>query len=473
MTMLKSFCFLLIIHVALPLFMGYAQDDQSGFISIDCGIPKGSKYTDTKTGINYVSDDGFVEGGISQEISSKYVAEVNDLHLKTLRSFPTNIRNCYTLQPKQGKNNRYLIRVWIMYGNYDSKGNTPQFDLYLGADLWNTVNIAEPSDQYYYEIIHLTSSNYIHICLVNTGHGDPFISAIELRLLDITMYLPQFLSLDVVERAVFTTDAIRYQDDKYDRIWYPQSFSTGLKRVQTTNTISSGPLQVPLKVMRTALTNVDSRDGGITHTWDATIASNYIAYIHFAEVEILKENEKREFNVYLNDNYWDGPISPSNIITTLKTASPLTGFSNYTIRMTRTSSSTLPPTMNAIEVYMPKDFKQQQTDDQDAAAIWSTKSSYGMKRNWQGDPCSPKQYVWNGLKCSYKDITTPRIISLDLSYNNLTGNVPKFLASLNFLAVLNLTGNKFTRPLPEELLAKSKNGLLLLRFTLKVYSKKN
>jgi hypothetical protein len=118
--------------------------------------------------------------------------------------------------------------------------------------------------------------------------------------------------------------------------------------------------------MRTALTNINSTYSGIIYTWNhASIAYNYIIYIHFAEVEILKENQKREFNVYLNGNFWDGPISPSNIITTIKTASPLTGFSNYTIEFNRTSSSTLPPIINAMEIYIPKQFQLQQTDDQD------------------------------------------------------------------------------------------------------------
>ncbi|KAM0031511.1 putative non-specific serine/threonine protein kinase [Helianthus debilis subsp. tardiflorus] len=49
----------------------------------------------------------------------------------------------------------------------------------------------------------------------------------------------------------------------------------------------------------------------------------------------------------------------------------------------------------------------------------------------------------------------------DLSNNNLTGNVPKFLAELDSLTILNLMGNNFTRPIPAELLAKSKNGLRL------------
>ncbi|GJR37177.1 leucine-rich repeat transmembrane protein kinase protein [Tanacetum coccineum] len=53
-------------------------------------------------------------------------------------------------------------------------------------------------------------------------------------------------------------------------------------------------------------------------------------------------------------------------------------------------------------------------------------------------------------------------VARDLSNNNLTGIVPKFLADLEFLRFLNLTGNNFTRPLPAELLAKSKKRSLFL-----------
>ncbi|KAI3763356.1 hypothetical protein L1987_53812 [Smallanthus sonchifolius] len=188
MKMLRSFYTVCILHVALTLAMVHAQDDQSGFISIDCGIPKGSKYTDKKTGLIYVSDAGFIEGGVSGEILPEYNYGTIDLPLTTLQSFPQNTRNCYTLRPEQGKNNRYLIRVRFLYGNYDSKDQPPQFDVYLGADIWCAVGISDSSVDYFCELIHLASSDYIHICLVNTGHGNPFISAIELRLLDITMY---------------------------------------------------------------------------------------------------------------------------------------------------------------------------------------------------------------------------------------------------------------------------------------------
>jgi hypothetical protein len=90
-----------------------------------------------------------------------------------------------------------------LHGNYDGQGNLPQFDLYLGADTWETVKVVNSSISVIKELIHVPSLNYIYICLVNTGLGTPFISAIELRPLKNTTYVTEsgslalFLRLDV------------------------------------------------------------------------------------------------------------------------------------------------------------------------------------------------------------------------------------------------------------------------------------
>ncbi|GJX43996.1 leucine-rich repeat transmembrane protein kinase protein, partial [Tanacetum coccineum] len=451
------------------------------FISLDCGSPPGS-YTDNSTGINYVSDEGFIEGGATY----KFATSSNSFQLSSLRYFPEHERNCYTLRPLQGKNNRYLIRAIIGYGNYDYRDQNPQFDLYLGADYWATVNITDRMKAKAYEIIHLSLSDYINVCLINTGHGIPIISALDLRLLDITMYEGQFQSLIRFHRRNFgSNETVRYKDDVYDRIWYPQSLP-GCRAVNISDVVSAGPSdeeKTPLKVRSTALTPINSTNM-LTYSWVANASDKFIIYIHIAEVEVLKSNQKREFNIYLNGAHLFGPFSPSTSLTTITNQSTHTGFSSYEIELIPTLDSTLPPLYNAIETYTVKQLVQNQTQDRDA--ISNTKYTYGLKRNWQGDPCVPHAYAWDGLNCSYKDTLTPRIISLnlsssglmgeiatalanltmieslDLSNNNLTGIVPKFLADLEFLRFLNLTGNNFTRPLPAELLAKSKKRSLFL-----------
>lgn len=44
-------------------------------------------------------------------------------------------------------------------------------------------------------------------------------------------------------------------------------------------------------------------------------------------------------------------------------------------------------------------------------AMAEIRLQYQLKRNWMGDPCSPKAYTWDGLNCSYGP-DPPRIISM-------------------------------------------------------------
>lgn len=44
----------------------------SDFINIDCGIPADSNYTDDYSGLNYVSDSGFIDAGESKTIPPAY-----------------------------------------------------------------------------------------------------------------------------------------------------------------------------------------------------------------------------------------------------------------------------------------------------------------------------------------------------------------------------------------------------------------
>ena len=87
-----------------------------------------------------------------------------------------------------------------MYGNYDGKGKTPTFDLYLGVNKWDT-----GSDRC---IKYINKGNYASIlirthlcfCLVNTGSGTPFISVLEVRPLNNNTYMPKSGSLDLLRR---------------------------------------------------------------------------------------------------------------------------------------------------------------------------------------------------------------------------------------------------------------------------------
>ena len=48
------------------------------------------------------------------------------------------------------------------------------------------------------------------------------------------------------------------------------------------------------------------------------------------------------------------------------------------------------------------------------AAIKNIEAKYGLNRiDWKGDPCVPRQFLWDGLNCSNTDMSIPpRITSL-------------------------------------------------------------
>ncbi|KAM6572231.1 hypothetical protein CsatA_016311 [Cannabis sativa] len=495
MKMLRHSFFVAYFCGILALTILVHAQTQSGFISIDCGIPESSTYIDKTTSLTYMSDSDFIENNIgeSKTIQLEYHSDTLDQQFSNLRSFPQGDRNCYTLKPADGKGNKYLIRARFLYGNYDGKMVAPGFDLYLGANKWGSVKLDNASTTATKEIIHIPSSDYIFVCLVNTGHGTPFISALELRPLMNSTYASTqaavlFRRSDVGSRS---NTSIRYKDDVYDRIWQPFNFPRR-KVLSTSLTVdsSSNIYQPPTSVMETAMSPENVTSPMFSFYWspdDPT--AQYYVYMHFAELEKLQANESRQFFIIENImEAWNNqkPFSPEYLTaTTLSNVAPVSGKQiDYTLY--QTPKSTHQPILNAFEVYMLLNFSEPQTYEQDVGAMFNIKSTYDVQKNWQGDPCAPKTYIWDGLNCSFTGQDPIRIVSLDLSSsgltgeiassisnltmiqsidlsnNSLSGSVPAFLSKLQNLKVLDLRGNKFIGSVPSELIEKSNSGSLLL-----------
>ena len=92
------------------------------------------------------------------------------------------------MKPEQGKNSNYLIKFYFYYGNYDNKNKTPKFDVYVGVNFVYTFENLDVHTLWYFDVIHVPTSDIIYVCFINTGSGIPFISALELRPLDKSLY---------------------------------------------------------------------------------------------------------------------------------------------------------------------------------------------------------------------------------------------------------------------------------------------
>ncbi|KAK7828301.1 putative leucine-rich repeat receptor-like serine/threonine-protein kinase, partial [Quercus suber] len=405
------------------------------FITIDCG--SNEDYIDEETSIPYISDKGLIDTGIVKTVSSDSLANLQR-YVKNLRSFPQGTRNCYTLRPEQGKNNNYLIRATFVYGNYDGENQIPVFNLHLGVNEWTTVNLTNAGPYgFYYDVIHVPLTDYIDV--IGTAAFGKFHYQTQGRA------LTKIWGYDIGRNS--SDISVRYPNDAYDRIWNPVLFDW--IQITTDSTIysksSENPYNIPDVVLRTAAkTQNSSIPLSFSGSPPDSISKCYV-YFHFAEIEKLKAGQQRELKINLNGERY---LTESVKLDYLK---PQTIVQND------------PPVIEA---------------------IMDIKKLYNVTRNWQGDPCVPSKYSWDGLNCS--DDNHPRIISrnlsssnltgeiatsfsnlkaiqsLDLSYNDLTGLLPEFLSELPNLNILNVSGNNLIGSVPEALLQKFRSGKLIM-----------
>ncbi|KAK9947883.1 hypothetical protein M0R45_003481 [Rubus argutus] len=480
--------FLLLFLISASLVQAQRRID---FISIDCGSPS-KLYEDSDTNITYSPDNNFIDTGINQNISSEYMYPNNPnlpLPLSDLRSFPQGNKNCYTLKPEAGKGNLNLIRASFLYGNYDGENRLPEFDLYLDVNFWSAVTFGNASEIVTKEIVGFAQSDVINICLLNIGLGTPFISALELRPLNSSIYKTKFgtnASLVLFKRLDIgsSNGTGRYADDVYDRVW-SNYMSPSWDSVSTSSPIITyeDGYRVPYEVIKTA---ARPRNGSepLELYWNTTdLNAQFYVYMYFSEVEHLERNQSRKFNISWNGSPLFGPFIPRYLKADIISNSKALVGEDHRISIYKVENSTLPPILNAFEIYKVMQLVESPTYSEDVDAIMNVRTTYQIKKTWAGDPCAPKNFSWEGLKCNYT-VSFPRIISLnltssslsgiiapsiaklssleslDLSNNNLTGPVPEFLEELKSLKTLNLKGNQLSGFVPNFLMERSEAGLL-------------
>ncbi|KAJ6841504.1 putative LRR receptor-like serine/threonine-protein kinase isoform X2 [Iris pallida] len=441
------------------LLIAYAVGQEKDFVSIDCGGE--SNYTDPTTGLRWVSDAGR-NGKVAEVRSSSDIKP----QYKFYRYFPADSRKyCYSLNTTERR--RYLVRATFLYGDSDSGSPYPMFKLYIDSTEWATVTIKDASRIYVEELIFRAASASVHVCLCCTSTGYPFISTLELRPLNLSMYMTDYedaFFLKVAARINFgamNIDPIRYPDDPYDRIWesdlerrqnYLVGMAPGTERISTTKNITTGLREFPpLKVMQTAV--VGTR-GSLSYRLDLEgFPANARAYAYLAEIEDLGKKVTRKFrmrqpyvpgyndiivNIAENANGSYALYEPSYMNISLDFV--------LSFQFSKTRDSTLGPLLNAIEIskyvqIIPK------TVIQDAAVLdaLGSLSSRGEWRFEDGDPCIPAQWDW--VNCSS---TLPsRITKIVLSNEDLKGVIPSQIKQMDQLTELWLDGNMLNGSIPD------------------------
>ncbi|KFK41178.1 hypothetical protein AALP_AA2G095700 [Arabis alpina] len=448
---------LFIVVVVVPHVLSQVTE----FTSVDCG--GSSNYTDPRTGLRWISDSEIIKHGKPVTLSS---TNWNSMQYRRRRDFPTdNKKYCYRLSTKERR--RYIVRTTFLYGSLGNEEAYPKFQLYLDATKWATVTIEEVSRVYVKELIVRATSSYVDVCVCCAITGSPFMSTLELRPLNLSMYATDYednFFLKVAARVNFgalSMDALRYPDDPYDRIWesdvnrrpnFLVGVAPGTTRINTSKSINTLTREYPpMKVMQTAVVGTQ---GLISYRLNLEdFPANARAYAYFAEIEDLSANETRKFklaqpyfpdysnavvNIAENANGSYTLYEPSYMNVTLDFV--------LTFSFGKTKDSTRGPLLNAIEVskYLQISSKTDRSDVSvlDALCSMSPDSDWA---NEGGDPCIP--VLWSWVNCS--STSPPRVTKIVLSRKNLRGEV---LAEINYMEALTelwLDGNGLTGNLPD------------------------
>ncbi|KAG8371403.1 hypothetical protein BUALT_Bualt13G0084100 [Buddleja alternifolia] len=293
--------------------------------------------------IAWTGDDKYIQNGESHSVQTdNSISHVLD----TLRVFTTRKKNCYYIDSI--RRGRVLVRATFYYGNYDSKSSPPTFELQFDGNPWVTVETSS-SDYVYYEVAYVMKNDSISVCVAQTNSGQfPFISAIEVRGLEMFMYgvtnanYPLFLR----RRVAFGSNAtIRYTDDPYDRIWTPEVPNNGLLRVSSDAFFSSVTILndiPPPAVLKHAVTAISPNSSiQLPMGLPSFETLGYINW-YFSEVTRLRPNQLRSFRIFKDNESFSEPILPLYENCTQTYVFGVNASSGTTFSLVPTNDSTLP-----------------------------------------------------------------------------------------------------------------------------------
>ncbi|KAE8717331.1 putative LRR receptor-like serine/threonine-protein kinase [Hibiscus syriacus] len=443
---------------SLLLLLDSSSAQMQGFVSLNCGGE--GNFTD-ELGLMWSSDD-FLKYGEAASIS---VSNETRKHYMTLRHFPADsTKYCYKLNVVS--RTRYLIRATFLYGNFDSNNVYPKFDISLGATHWSTIVISDANTIEKAELIFLATSPTVSVCLSNATTGQPFISTLELRQFNGSIYYTPFeenFYLQSSARINFGAESeapVRYPDDPFDRIWESDSLkranylvdvAAGTVKVSTNKSIFIGSNEMPPeKVMQTAVVGTN---GSLTYRLNLDGFPGFgWAFTYFAEIEDLAADESRKFRLVL-----PGQPDVSKAVVNIQenAQGPYRvyepGYPNISLpfvlsfRFGKTSDSSKGPLLNAFEIYR---YLEKNDGSMDEALVANVVTLHPLA-DWAqegGDPCLPVPWSW--VRCNSD--RQPKIVSIWLDGNSLTGSIPDFTGCMD-LKIIHLENNRLTGELPSSL----------------------
>ncbi|KAI7751448.1 hypothetical protein M8C21_001184, partial [Ambrosia artemisiifolia] len=254
------------------------------------------------------------------------------------------------------------------------------------------------------------------VCVAQTKPDQfPFISSLEVRSLDSQLYnkIGANYALFLHFRDAYATNqTIRFPLDPYDRVWMATG-STSL--MYLTNDASVIDVNVPDNPPQAVLKNAVATENTTRTitlglgTFDYPI--RYPAYInfYFSETKELNSTEIRSFRIYKDNVPFSLPIVPrfGKVVEYIISNLSINTETNFSLESL--GDSTLPPLINAFELFLISDALNDGTNRDDVESLASLQNAFSVLQEWGGDPCLPAPYSWEWIECSNDYI--PRVTS--------------------------------------------------------------
>ena len=168
----------------------------------------------------------------------------------------------------------------------------------------------------------------------------------------------------------------RYPSDPYDRLWQRYGNNAAWTNITTTKNVNVSNItsfDKPTMILGSAITPVNGTRIDFSWTSDPALDNDnptYLLFLYFAELSRVPSNALRQFDVLIDNSVWNGSQSFTPKYLSAEVVKRMVqGSGQHTVSLVATQEATLPPILNAFEIYSVKPMTELGTNYADGMSL--------------------------------------------------------------------------------------------------------
>lgn len=180
----------------------------------------------------------------------------------------------------------------------------------------------------------------------------------------------------MIYASIWFLENNRYPFDPYDRLWQTYGDIAGWTNITTSATVQVSSItsfDKPTMILESASTPVNATRMDFTWTTDPSINSDdtpYLLMLYFAELQSVPRNALRRFDILVDNATWNGSqrYTPKYLSAEV-VKRVVQGPGQHDFSLVATPDATLPPILNAFEIYSVTTMNGIMTNDADGIGL--------------------------------------------------------------------------------------------------------